>query len=527
MRIPRLFLPILVLAFGSAPLAAQHDHAAAENTLIPLFDNLGAHRRVVTTDVPLAQRYFDQGLNLAYGFGMPEANRSFEAALAADPECAMCAWGLAWSLGPYVNGGRDSTRDVRARGLARQALDRAGAGTPVERALIEAIAVRYPAESSEASQLAADSAYMTAMREVHRRYRDDLDVASLYAESIMVLRPWDYWTRGGLPQPGIEELLDVLESVLERNPRHPGACHLYIHAVEASLEPERAEACSDLLTDGMPGASHMRHMPSHTYMRIGRYGDAVRANQLAWIADQQAEHGGATAIYPAHNLHMLLFSGAYDGQSGVALQAARDLARISPWLTFQHYLVLARFGRWMELRETNAPGDPFSQALWHYARGVAELRLGEPLGARMHLAGLEVVAGDSELPEHVRHLLALARATLSAEVDAQAGRYDDAVRTLEVARIIEADSVAYAEPELWIVPLRQTLGAILLEAGRPSEAEAAYKGELQAHPENGWSLLGLALALEAQGKAEEAAPVRERFQRAWARADVDLRGSRF
>jgi tetratricopeptide (TPR) repeat protein len=524
--------PLLVFGIVTAkPVAAQHDHAgsAAADSAIALFDNLGPHTRTITTASPLAQRYFNQGLNLGFGFGMPEARRSFEAALRADPTCAMCAWGLAWSLGPYVNGGRDSARDVRAHGLVRQALDaaRSSGATPVERALIEAMATRYPAEPTAARQIAADSAYTRSMREVHRRFPDDLDAAALFAESIMVLRPWDYWTRAGTPQPGIAELLQVLESVLARHLRHPGACHLYIHAVEASTAPERAETCADLLIDGMPGASHMRHMPSHTYVRIGRYGDAVRANQLAWIADQQAAYGGATAIYPSHNLHMLLFAASYDGQSGVALQAARDLQRLGSGNAAFNALVLARFGRWAELLDMSAPSDRLAQAMWHYARGMAELRTREAVSARMNLAALDVVAADADLPASVRHLVGIARATLSAEIDAGAGRYDGAVRTLEAARVIETDSLGYDEPEPWLIPLRQTLGAILLEANRPVEAETAYRGELATHPENGWSLYGLARALQAQGREEEAEQVRQRHRRAWIRADVDIRASRF
>lgn len=523
---------VFLLAGGSArPLAAQHAHATAgassDSTRIALFDNLGPHTRFITTAMPEAQRYFDQGLRLAYGFGMPEARRSFEAALEADPACGMCAWGLAWSLGPYVNEGRDSARDARAHDVVQQALalSAQGAHTTVERELIAALAQRYPPVINEDSQLRADSAYMRAMRVLHQRYPDDSDVAALYGESIMVLRPWDYWTRTGAPQPGIEELLQVLEGVLARDLRHPGACHLFIHALEASREPQRAEACADELTDGMPGASHMRHMPSHIYMRIGRYGDAVRANQLAWIADQQAAYGGATAIYPSHNLHMLLFAASYDGQSGIALQAARDLARTSPGSAFQQPLVLARFGRWQELLDMPLPADPFTRAMLHYARGVAELRVREPAAARMDLAALRAMAAEDSLPPFLRHLLGLARATLDAEIAAHAGRHDDAVRTLEAARVIETDSLEYDEPEPWLLPLRQTLGAILLDAGRAAEAEAAYRGELTAHPENGWSLLGLARALEAQGK--DASDVWERFRTAWARADVDVRASRF
>jgi tetratricopeptide (TPR) repeat protein len=521
---------ILLLA-AITPAAAQHEmhvtSSIAPDTAIPLFDNLGPHSRQITTASPGAQAYFDQGMRLAYGFGMPEAQRSFEAAIRQDPACAMCHWGLAWALGPYVNGGGDSASLALAHEHVRHAKRLARNATPVERALIDAMLVRYVAAPRESDLARLDTAYMHAMRAVAAQFPDDLDVATHYAESMMLLRPWDYWTRGGEPQPGIDQLLRTLENILARDVRHPGACHLYIHATEASLQPERAEECADQLVDGMPGASHMRHMPSHTYMRIGRYADGVRSNQLAWIADQQAAHGGATAIYPAHNLHMLLFAATYDGQSAIALQAARDLARLSPGSAWHYPLVLARFGRWEELLELRVPADaPMQQAMLAYGQGLAQVRTGQYASARMGLAGIESLRATSTRQTQ-RNLLGLARAILSAEIDAGEGRLEDAIRTLQTARTIETDSLAYDEPEDWIIPLRHVLGAILLEADRPADAEAAYRGDLEVHPENGWALLGLASALEAQGRAEEAAQVLARFRSAWARSDVYLRGSRF
>lgn len=524
---------IWLLAFAAAaPAAAQHEaHLAARevapDSAIPLFDNLGPHSRSITTRSAGAQAYFDQGMRLTFAFGMAEARRSFEAALRQDADCAMCHWGLAWSLGPHVNGGRDSARDARAFEHVRRARSLAArAGTPVERALIEAMAMRYQAVPQRADRARLDTLYMDAMRSVAQRFPDDDDAVTLYGESIMLLRPWDYWTRTGEPQPGIEQLLQVLEGVLARNLRHPGACHLYIHATEASTQPERAEACADELIDGMPGASHMRHMPSHTYMRVGRYADGVRSNQLAWIADQQAQHGGATAIYPSHNLHMLLFAASYDGQSAVAMQAARDLARTAPGAAFHLPLVYARFGRWDEIIELPTPTQPFDVAMHHYARGLAHLRKDQRANSRMSLAAIDAQLTESS-SRHQRHLLRLARAILSAEIDAAAGNHESAVNTLQAARVIETDSLQYDEPEDWILPLRQVMGAILLDAGRAAEAELAFRGELEEHPENGWSLLGLHQALVAQGKGAEAAAVLERFRRAWARSDVHIRAARF
>lgn len=523
-----------VLLLGAAPLHAQHEmhltSAVTPDSAIGLFNNLGPHTRTITTTSAGSQAYFNQGMRLTYGFGMPEARRSFEAAIRQDADCAMCHWGLAWSLGPYVNGAMDSANAVvayehvqHAQRIAREN----GAASDVERALIDALGSRYVARPTRENRAQLDTAYMTAMRAVVRRFPDDLDAATHFAESIMVLRPWNYWTAGGQPQPGIDELLQTLESVLARDLAHPGACHLYIHTTEASREPRRAEQCADLLMDGMPGASHMRHMPSHTYMRIGRYADGVRSNQLAWIADQQAEHGGATAIYPAHNLHMLLFAATYDGQSAIAMQAARDLARLAPGSAFQHALLLARFGRWPEILELPSPQAAFQQAMWYYARGLAQLRSDQATNARASLAALESFRAADGMSKHQRNLMGLGRAVLSAEVNAADGNYDVAIRTLQDARTIETDSLSYDEPEDWIVPLRQVMGAIMLDAGRAADAERELRGELEAHPENGWSLIGLAQAIEAQGREAEAAAVMERFRRAWARADVHLRGPRF
>jgi tetratricopeptide (TPR) repeat protein len=525
------WLTAALWALVPAPAAAQHDAhasgaAAAADSTIPLFNNLGPHSRNVSTRSARAQAYFDQGLRLAWAFGTPEAHRSFEAAIAEDPACPMCHWGLAWSLGPYVNGAMDSVGGVRAYRHAAEAARLAHHAGDVERALIEALRVRYSAVPVRHERARLDTLYMLAMREVVRRFPHDLDAATLYAESMMVLRPWNYWTAAGEPHPGIDELIRTLESVLARDLAHPGACHLFIHATEASLEPQRSEPCADLLMDGMPGASHMRHMPSHTYMRTGRYGDAVRSNQLAWIADQQARHGGATAIYPTHNLHMLLFAASYDGQSAVAIQAARDLARLAPGSALHLPLVLARFGRWDEILELPMPPAAFPAAVLSYARGLAQVRTNRLPAARMSLAGVEAQVRDN--PNHGNHtLLGLARAILAAEIHVAEGKHEEAVRVLETARVIETDSIGYSEPEGWLVPLRQVLGALLLDAGRAAEAEAAYHGELETHPENGWSLFGLHRALATQGRDDEATAVLERFKRAWSRADVHLTGSRF
>ena len=511
----------------AAPLPAQ----SARDT-VPLYDGLGTYSRRITTREPLAQRYFDQGMRLTFGFGHPEARRAFREAVRIDPECAMCHWGLAWSLGPYINGPRpDSASAVEAHAAARRAVALKRSATPAEQALIDAMAVRYAPVPTRDNRARLDSAYARAMRDVVRHVPDDLDAGALLGEALMVLRPWDQWTRTGDPQPGTDEVLAVLESVLARDLRHPGACHHYIPATEASRDAGRAARCADLLGDVIPGASHIPHMPSHTYMRIGRYADAVRANQRAWHADQRAAYGGAPGIYPPHNLHMMLLAASYDGQSAVAAQAARDLARQFPEHGFYAVLVPVRFGRWEEILEMRPLTlNAFQRGMDHFARGMAHLGLGRADSAATYRdslrSTLDSTAESARYRGHPqRSLLGIALAILDAERSATEGRHDVAVATLRGALPLE-DSLEYDEPEPWPMPIRHVLGAILLESGRPGDAEAVYREDLQVHPDNGWSLFGLARALSAQGREADAREVMQQFERSWARADVWLRGSR-
>jgi tetratricopeptide (TPR) repeat protein len=529
----------ILALLAAAPAAAQmhggHDSRRTPSDSVPFFEGLGTLSRPITTASELAGRYFDQGLRLTYGFGHGEAVRSFREALKHDPACAMCAWGVSWALGPYINEGRDSAHTAEAWVVVNEAKRLAavdGAATEIERALIDAMSRRYERTPTVAREAALDSAYASAMREVVRRFPHDLDAATLFAESLMVLRPWDHWTREGLPQPGTDEVLAVLESVLGRDIRHPGACHLYVHAVEASPRPERAAPCAEFLGDAIPAASHVPHMPSHIWMRIGRYGDAVRANQRAWQADLDAVRGRGVQIYPTHNLHMLLFAASFDGQSAVAWQAARDLSRIAPAMSFYVPLVLVRFGRWQDILDLDEPPeDSFEQGMWLHARGLAHLRTDAPDSARTALDTLSTLLAG--MPDSVtfrghavRHLLGVARAILAAEIAASKARWNDAERELRDALPLE-DSLEYDEPEPWIMPARHVLGAILVDAGRPAEAEVAYREALRDHRENGWSLLGLAQAIRAQGRESEADEVTRRFESAWQRADVRPWGSRY
>ena len=530
MRMTKRSLAYLSFLLAATPALAQE---SAPETF-PLFDNLGAHTRTVTTSSPLAQRYFNQGLQLANAFGRSEAAQSFREAQRHDSNCAMCYWGEAWALGPYINEKMDSTAGVEAYRAIQKAKALAHRANGNEQALIEAMATRYVPVPTADNRARLDSIYADAMRDVVRRFPDDLDAGALLGEALMVLSPWNHWTHEGQPQPGTEEALAVLESVLARNIKHPGACHHYIHLVEGSPIPERAEACADHLAAAIPGASHIQHMPSHIYMNIGRYGDGVRANQKAWQVDQQAAHGQSVAIYPGHNLHMLIYAAWMDGQSAVALQAASDLAKRSPGNAFYPVLLRVRFGRWDEVLAMNqVPEDPFHRGLWNFGLGMAHLRMEHSDSARIHLDRLVSIAEatpDSLTYGFFEHrqadLLNMAGGILEGEFAAFEGHYDDAVHALTQAVSLE-DNLVYAEPEPWPLPVRQFLGAVLLEANRPAEAEQVFREELEDHPRNGWSLYGLKQSLMAQGRHEEVAEVHARFEKAWARADVWLRSSRF
>ena len=311
--------------------------------------------------------------------------------------------------------------------------------------------------------------------------------------------------------------------MLAINIGHAGACHLYIHAVEPSEQPQRGEACADVLAEQMPGVSHIQHMPSHIYMRVGRYGDAVRSNQKAILVDQMAEHGRAVAVMAVHNIHMLSFAASMDGQGAIAILAARDLAKADPRKAFNYPIILARFGRWHEVLDLQEPDELFQQGIWAFARGLSRLRLQQRTDAERELARLATIYDKSF--EIKNTLLRIAQNILAGEVAAAEGRFDEAIADLRAAVKLE-DSLTYSEPELWLIPPRQVLGAILLQAGRIAEAEKVYLDDLRHHPENGWALFGLSESLKAQKRWDEAAAMSKRFDQAWARSDIFLTSSR-
>jgi len=552
-RLSYAMLPVLVLSAGLARAVDDHGaHASGGAAPPPLLAGLGVHHHAVTTTNRQAQRYFDQGLRLVYAFNHDEATRAFREAARLDPECAMAWWGVALAAGPNYNVPIDDGRDRVARdAMARAvALTRKPGGTTSEpeRAYIDALAKRY-ARPSGTDRRQLDRDYADAMREVARRHPGDLDAATLFAESLMVLRPWDLWTLDGKPQPGTTEIVETLEGVLAQDPNHPGANHYYIHAVEASPDPGRALPSAERLERLAPAAGHLVHMPSHVYMRVGRYADAAEANRRAIKADEHyIARQNADGVYPQmyypHNIHFLWSAASMEGRSAEAIATASKLsAHLTPDALRQMPMLelfaptslfaLARFGKWQQLLAVPAPGKEFQvySGMWHYTRGLALAATGKvdkaareqsQVATLARAVAADRVIGDNQPAK--RHL-ELAAAELAGEIAARRGHTDEAVKQLREAVRLE-DQLPYTEPPAWWRPTRHVLGAVLLEGGRPVEAEAVYREDLGRNPENGWSLLGLWLSLRDRDPAA-AESADSRFRTAWARADMRPQSSRF
>ncbi len=543
--VKRRYVRMLLSGFVCAGLvwSLEAGRARAEATL---FDNLGTLHHTITTTSERAQQYFDQGLRLVYAFNHEEAIAAFTEAARLDPEAPMPYWGLALSLGPNINAAMDAKDESRAADAIQKATARLAKATPRERAYVDALATRYSAKKSS-SRKGRDEAYAKAMRRLVSESPDDVDAAVLFAESMMVLRPWDYWRADGHPQPGTEEIVATLEAALRRDPNHPGACHYYIHAVEASPDPQRGLACAQRLPSLMPGAGHLVHMPAHIFMRVGRYRDASERNAEAATVDREyllhhpLEGNYATGYY-AHNLHFLNASLVMEGRSAEASQVARDLlGKISvdeivkepslEWYAPTLLLTMARFGQWGELiRQPPPPKElRFTTGVWHYVRGLAfaaTTRFGSAEGELANLrkslkAFTRVKSTEGKLS---RTLLKVAERVLVGEMAARRGEYDAGIQALREALQLEV-SLPYSEPPFWFQPVRHNLGAVLLLAGRPGDAESVYREDLRVNAENGWALHGLVQSLQAQRK--DASHEEGRLRAAWAHADVALTGSRF
>ena len=530
--------------YEASPAASQ---AGPNGELAPRLQSLGSHTFLVSTKNADAQAFMNQGLNLAYAFNHAEARRAFREAARLDPTLAMAYWGQALVLGPNINAMMEPNDEPHADELVKKALSLAASATPRERALIEALDHRY---SGKADRRDADNqAYAEAMRAVHKQFPDDADIAMFYVESMMDLRPWGYWMRDGQPHAGTAEIVALTEDVMRRHPKHPGALHMYIHLVE-SVAPEKAEAAADALLPLLPDAGHMVHMPSHIYQRVGRYADAMKSNELAIKADEsyitqcRAQGMYPMAYYP-HNIHFHWFAASADGQSRAALDSARKveakiddkaLAEIPITAGFRvvPYWAMARFGKWDEILKERKPpaASAFLVGAWHFVRGLAFVAKGQLAAADKELVALRgqmkhpSLDGPMFSPNPGRAILGIAPHVLAGEIAAARGAYGTAIAALERAVRLE-DALVYTEPSEFMFPSRLSLGAILLQAGRPDEAETVYWEDLKRNRESGWSLFGLHQALVAQKKTDQAAIVKARLDKAWARADVKLTASRF
>ena len=545
--------PCLAIAVAclvtSAALAQGHASApvpdAGTVARAPLFDNLGDYHRTISTYLPQAQRYFDQGLRLMFAFNLEEAERSFRAAVAIDPTCGICNWGVALALGPHINFPATPERTVAANAAAKAAREHAAGATAAERALIEAVSKRYsdPAPTTPEGQAALDTAYAEAMRATAKALPHDADVAYLAAEALLDLHPWDLYETDGTAKAWTPEIVGLLERALAEAPDHPGLCHLYIHSVEASTRPERAVGAAERLRASMPGAGHLVHMPSHIFQRVGRYADSALANERAVAADGgYLPQAGNFLIYPmyaAHNHQFLWFAAQMEGRSAAAYAAARDTAARLPlemlrampgydgWLAYPVW-TLVRFGRWQGvLAEPLPPAEfAYASAVAHIARAIAQARLGnleeagkESAEAERNYSLLPAEATQGFNP--VTALAQIARDLSGAEMARSRGDWDGAIARLSEAVGLE-DALRYDEPTDWYFPVRHVLGPLLLEAGRTAAAEALFRADLGRNPENGWVLTGLAAALRRQGRENEAAAVDRRLAFAWSRADLDL-----
>ena len=510
-----------------------------DGTTAPLFHGIGPLHVPISTTSEQAQKYFDQGFTLMYGFNHHEAIRSFKEAARLDPTCGICWWGVALSYGPNINQPMPPEAIPEAWKAVQMAQSLKANESPKEQAYIDSVATRYSESGADRAKL--DRAYADSMAKLVAAYPDDLDAATLYAESLMDLMPWDYYEKDGAAKPETKIAIAQLERVKAANPEHPGALHFYIHAVEATATPERAEAAADELGDLVPVAGHLVHMPAHIFLRVGRYHDAVTANELAAAADEDYiaqcnAQGFYPAVYYPHNLHFLWYAAMMEGQKQLSLDTARkmaqhvplDFARTTPEV--QQYVpvpiyTLVRFGLWDDMLAEPAPADglPFATAMWHYGRGVAFARKGDIANANVELKALQSAANLGATvqiqgkPEIINGMVSVATDLVTGAIANAHGDHAGEVAALERA-VATQDALQYTEPPYWFYPVRQSLGAAYLRAKRPIDAQRVFEQDLAYFKNNGWSLWGLSEAVAAQGK--DASNTREALQVAWQYADI-------
>ena len=536
--------------YGCAPQVTDTEWYKSDNKA-PLFEGLDAVDYSIETSSTEAQKYFNQGLVLAYGFNHAEAARSFYYATKLDPECAMCYWGYAYVLGPNYNAGMEDDNYQRAYEAIQKAKN-IGSESEKEMALIDAMAHRYVKEPLE-DRTNLDHAYSRAMKKVHQKYPEDEDIAAIYAESIMNMHPWQLFDKQGEPMEWTPEIVGLLENILEKNPKHPGANHFYIHAVEASNTPERANASAKAFDDGLvPGSGHLVHMPSHVYIRTGEYHKGTIANIKAVEADSiyvtkcHAQGAYPLAYYP-HNYHFLAATATLEGNSEWAMIGANklsehvhpDLMKEPGWGTLQHYYsiplyVQVKLGRWNDLINSNFETYdlPYLEAVKNYAQGMAYMANNDIQNARHHLEKLEFLAEDESLEEvsiweinSVSTLMQIAKRVLNAEILANEEKYEESIAILKEAVAIE-DSLNYDEPPDWFFSVRHHLGAVQIEAGNYTEAIATFEEDLKRLPKNGWAQHGMRLAYQNLNDDNNVERMDQLISDSWKGADIEIESSR-
>lgn len=517
----------------------------------PLFSGLGGLHFPISTKNKKAQQYFDQGLMLSFGFNHAEAARSFYEAARQDSTCAMSWWGFAYVLGPNYNGGMEKDNFQRAYDAVQKAQSLSANCTQQEKDLIEALTQRYSNDTTIARPT-LDSAYAAAMRKVYKKYPANVTIAALFAESLMDLHPWNLWNKDGTMQRWTQEIMTVLEKCLQLEPRHAGANHFYIHATEMSAHAETGVKSADLLMNLVPGSGHLVHMPSHTYIRIGRYHDGVVSNAKAVLVDSlYTEACHAQGVYPLayypHNYHFLAACAALGGESKMAMQGAwqtanhahLQLLRDPAWATLQHYYTIpwylqVKLGLWQDILQARAPEKDlkYPSVIWHYAQGMARLSQNQLPAAKQQLAAMKSIMTDTRIKDltiwginSVFDLCIIAAKTLEAEIAAKEKKFPAAISLLQEA-VKQEDALNYNEPPDWFFSVRHHLGAVLLEAGRFKEAVTVYEEDLKIYPENGWALRGMMHAFEKLGDKGRYEQVRLRFEGAWEYADVEIASSR-
>jgi tetratricopeptide (TPR) repeat protein len=533
-------LALLVSAVPGREAQPQQGGMAGNDSIPPLYHNLGTLHRAIRTDQPLVQQYFDQGLRLTYAFNHAEAVKAFQYAATLDSTCAMCWWGIGNALGPNINLPMDSGTYAPAFDAAERAQHFEARESPGNRALIAAQSVRYAAQAP-ADRSPLDSAYAGKLRAAFHRFPDDPDIGALFGESLLDLRPWNQWKRDGTPQPGTLEAVAALEKVIATYPDHPGACHFYIHTVEGSQTPERALACAHRLVTLMPGAGHLVHMPAHIALRLGRYQEAIDHNKHAVHSDEQYYEGPHVesiygVIYKPHNWHFLSVAASLAGQGQLAIDAARETRNCIPvevakeippaefFLTIP-YFALVRFGRWDDLLAEPAP-DPaltYTKAMWHYGHGMALVAKGDLAGARADADTLATIHAATPADAYAgaqlaQPLLGIADESLQGKLAAASGQDAEAVAHFEKA-VAYDESLNYDEPPPPYIPTREFLGMELLRQNRVAEAIQVFRADLRDHRENGWALHGLVLAYRVQNRPRAAAAMEARFRKAWRNAD--------